>query len=171
MFIVRATQSPTKSTSNSESLLLIGKLYLGAYANSISSVLLRTNPAPLCFYPADPSTYRIQAFLGSRSYGLVFVSMVLSKVFSTMKSASTCACLVFLNWKSIWYSLNSSAHLVIWPVRSGLCITYRRGTFVSKVTRCAWKYSFSFWANTTRQKMCFSNGLYCVSASASTWLI
>lgn len=97
-----------------------------------------------------------------------WVYMAIKRVFSTTKSARACSCSVSQGRKPISYSLNSSTHFVILPMKSGLCITYRRSTVVSTVMGCVWKYDFSLRAVMTSVKMFFSNGLYRASAPTST---
>lgn len=154
---------PVRKASYSDSVLLAWKLYFGAYENSVPLGYFSTNPAAWCSLPADLSTYKHHVVLG---YGLscYHVLVVESRsVFSVVKSARTCACNIFLSWKSMWYSFNSSTHFVIWRVKSCLCKICLKGAFMSMITGCDWKYSRNFQVDTTKQNMCFSSGVYCVS--------
>lgn len=126
--------------------------------------------APLWYAPTEPSTFKTHVqYLFSVFYDLVWTGFSES-AHLTKKSTRAYPWIVFLREKSIWYSLNSKAHLDDLLQISGLYKTCLKRILVSTLIRWTWKYSVSFLAVTIKFKLCFSRGLYHSSRPFKMWL-
>ncbi|GAA0166974.1 hypothetical protein LIER_40287 [Lithospermum erythrorhizon] len=105
-----------------------------------------------------PSTYNNQILCRESSIRSINsgVSSPGPWVFSTIKSASACALMLFQDLYRRSNSLSSMAHLTIRPDRLGFSRIYRSGWSMMTSTGCASKYSLSFREATMRAYTNFS---------------